>query len=44
VAPQIRGFASGTRTRDTELSSGGSLTVSNHPFRFGAITCKHRPI
>ena len=30
--PQIRGFASGTRTRNTRLASGGSLTVSNHPF------------
>lgn len=39
-----RGFASGTRTRSTRLSSGGSLTVSNHPFGVGAITCNFRPI
>ncbi len=32
VALQIRGYASGTRTRITGLSPGGSLTVSNHPF------------
>ena len=32
VVPQIRGFASGTRTRITGLASSGSLMVSNHPF------------
>ena len=42
MTPQIWGFASGTRTRDTEFSSGGSLTVSNHPLL--AITCELRPI
>ena len=26
------GLRSGTRTRNARLSSGGSLTVSNHPF------------
>ena len=43
MTPQTWGFASGTRTRNTELSSGGSLTVSNHPFMC-AITCELRPI
>jgi hypothetical protein len=31
VLAQMRGFAIGTRTRNTGPSSGGSLTVSNHP-------------
>ena len=32
VAPQIGVSQSGNRTRNAELSFGGSLTVSNHPF------------
>ena len=44
MLPQIRGFANGIRTRNTRLASGGSLTVSNHPFGLVAITCNVRPI
>lgn len=41
---RVRGFAAGVEPAFTALAHSGSLTVSNHPFCFGAITCKLRPI